>query len=63
MKVQLAAGAKKESLEERGGDKTLQPKGELPQSSGFVFMHPSGREPTERLLEGGAEVVGRGDLD
>lgn len=54
-KVHLATGAKKDSPEERGGDKTLQPKGELPKSSGFVFIHLSGKEPTERLLKRGEE--------
>lgn len=41
-KVQLAAGAKKDSLEEKGGDKTPKLEGELPKSSGFVLIHPSG---------------------
>lgn len=45
-KVQLAAGAKQDCLEERGGAKALQPKGELPKSSGFVFIHLFCKEPT-----------------
>lgn len=64
-KVQRAAGAEEDSLEERGGDKTLRPKGELPRSSGFVFIHLFGKEPTERLLEEAEEEGlggGRGRL-
>lgn len=57
-RVQLAAGAKKDSLEESGGEKTLAPQGELPKSSGFAFTRPSGEEPTERVWEAEASVSG-----
>lgn len=33
-------------------------RGKLPKSSGFVFTHPSGEEPTESVWEAGASVSG-----